>query len=302
MLTLTIGQNIRSNSGYFYKTVQWLGSGGNSVVYLVHATSGEYRGVLFALKVFTRLSEKTRLERFRQEAAFLRQCTHPSIMRIYDDGIYVPAQDKKEYPFVIVDYLPNTLSDLIRSPTTSAERISYTLQLLSSLSYLDRHNPSVVHRDIKPRNIFIKGKSCVLGDFGLMKFLDAQDEVDHQVYIESLGTGMPFFYRTPDLIAYAKEKKPLSTKSDVFQLGLVTAQVFAGWNPQKKAEAFTDDLTLEPIRYIPGTLGPRIKDLIQNMLTNDPSIRPSAHEFIDPWEGIFREVVDQCQRLEGRVF
>jgi serine/threonine-protein kinase len=223
-------------------------------------------------------------------------------MRIYDDGVYVPAEEKKEYPFVIVDYLPNTLFDLIRGSTTSAERISYTLQLLSALSYLDRHNPSVVHRDIKPRNIFIKGKSCVLGDFGLMKFLDAQDEVDHQVYIESVGTGMPFFYRTPDLIAYAKEKRPLSTKSDVFQLGLVTAQAFTGWNPQRKAEAFTDDLTLEPIRYIRGTLGPRIKELIENMLTNDPTTRPSANELIDPWEGIFREVVEQSQRLEGRVF
>ena len=203
---------------------------------------------------------------------------------------------------VIVDYLPNTLFDLIRGSTTSAERISYTLQLLSALSYLDRHNPSVVHRDIKPRNIFIKGKSCVLGDFGLMKILDAQDEVDHQVYIESVGTGMPFFYRTPDLIAYAKERRPLSTKSDVFQLGLVTAQAFTGWNPQKKTETFTDDLTLEPIRYIPGTLGPRIKELIENMLTNDPTTRPSANDLIDPWEGIFREVVEQCQRLEGRVF
>jgi serine/threonine-protein kinase len=288
--------------GYYYKTVQWLGAGGNSVVYLVHATSGEYRGVLFALKVFTRLSERNRLDRFHQEAAFLRQCTHPSIMRIYDNGVYVPAGERKEYPFVIVDYLPNTLFDLIRSSTTSAERISYTLQLLSALSYLAHHIPPVVHRDIKPRNIFIKGKSCVLGDFGLMKFLDAQDDVDHQVYIESVGTGMPFFYRTPDLIAYAKERIPLSAKSDVFQLGLVTAQAFTGWNPQRKVEAFTDELTLESIRYIPGTLGPRIKDLIEKMLTNDPTARPSANDLIDPWEGIFREVVDQCQRLEGRVF
>jgi serine/threonine protein kinase len=302
MLTLDTGQNIRSSMGYYYKTVQWLGAGGNSVVYLVHATSGEYRGVLFALKVFTRLSERNRLDRFHQEAAFLRQCTHPSIMRIYDNGVYVPAGERKEYPFVIVDYLPNTLFDLIRGSTTSAERISYTLQLLSALSYLAHHIPPVVHRDIKPRNIFIKGKSCVLGDFGLMKFMDAQDDVDHQVYIESVGTGMPFFYRTPDLIAYAKERIPLSAKSDVFQLGLVTAQAFTGWNPQRKVEAFTDELTLESIRYIPGTLGPRIKDLIEKMLTNDPTARPSANDLIDPWEGIFREVVDQCQRLEGRVF
>ena len=220
MLSLSIGQSIRSTSGFYYRTVQWLGSGGNSIVYLVHATSGEYRGVLFALKVFARLSEPTRLERFRQEAAFLRRCTHPSIMRIYDDGIYsiTEGTEKKEYPFVIVDYLPSTLFNLIRGSTNIAERVTYILQLLSALSYLERHAPPVLHRDIKPKNIFTKGNSCVLGDFGLMKFLGEKDETDHELYLKSTGTGMPFFYRTPDLISYAKDKTPLSTKSDIFQL------------------------------------------------------------------------------------
>jgi hypothetical protein len=96
------------------------------------------------------------------------------------------------------------------------------------------------------------------------------------------------------------EKNPLAIitmEKNVIQCSGVDNSWFS-----RKAEAFTDGLTLESIRYIPGTLGPRIKELIENMLTNDPTTRPSANELIDPWEGIFREVVEQCQRLEGRVF
>jgi serine/threonine protein kinase len=225
-------------------------------------------------------------------------------MRIYDDGVYSTTEgtQKIEYPFLIVDYLPNTLLTLIRGSTTIAERVTYILQLPSALSYLDRHNPPVLHRDIKPKNIFTKGKSCVLGDFGLMKFLDQNDEIDHRLYTETAGTGMPFFYRTPDLVSYAKEKTPLSTKSDLFQLGLVAPQLFTGWNPQKKADVLTDPIDLESIGYIPGVVGPRIKQSIEQMLKMDPNGRPSASELIDSWEGIFIEVVNQCHKLEGKVF
>jgi serine/threonine protein kinase len=89
----------------------------------------------------------------------------------------------------------------------------------------------VVHRDIKPKNIFLKGQSFVLGDFGLIKLLNGHDEADHNIFKESVGFGMPYFYRTPDLIAYGKRESGITTKSDVFQLGLVAIELFTGRNP-----------------------------------------------------------------------
>jgi len=47
----------------------------------------------------------------------------------------------------------------------------------------------VVHRDIKPHNIFVKGASAVLGDFGLMKLLDGNAEADREIFEESVGQG-----------------------------------------------------------------------------------------------------------------
>jgi serine/threonine-protein kinase len=114
--------------------------------------------------------------------------------------------------------------------------------LLSALRYLASSRPPVVHRDVKPQNIFIKGRSCVLGDFGLMKVLNGSEEMDREVFRESTGPGMPYYYRTPDLIAYAKGEANITPKSDVFQLGLVAAELFTGWNPANKSENILDDL------------------------------------------------------------
>jgi serine/threonine protein kinase len=304
-LYIEVGTRIRSRSGIYYRVLQFLGAGGNSVVFLVLALNGQCYGVLFALKIFTRLSSTRRLEQFEQEIEFLRKCDHPSIMRVFDSGVYRHRGEGEvtSYPFVVVEYLPQSLHSLIRGATmATAERVSHTLQLLSALAYLDQSNPPVIHRDIKPKNIFVKGQSCVLGDFGLMKFLNEDDEIDRRIYEGEARTGMPFFHRTPDLVAYLREGTPLTTKTDIFQLGLVVAEVFTGRNPEIPAKCMTDPVDLDRLRFIPGALGMRIRELIENMLEPDPSHRPSAAELIDPWEGVFREVVSRCQELNGRVF
>jgi serine/threonine protein kinase len=305
-LPIKVGMTVRSRSSIGYRVLQFLGSGGNSLVFLVLAMNGQTHGVLFALKVFTRLSKPERLDRFEQEAEFLRECTHPAIMRIYDSGTYDhKVTDRTErYPFVIVDYLPQTLDQLISGLTTTAERVSYTLQLLSALAYLDHHNPSVVHRDVKPKNIFVKGRSCVLGDFGLMKFLNENDGIDREIYREAAGPGMPYYHRSPDLVAYAKGEAELTTKSDVFQLGLVVAELFTGTNPAQPPKDILDPVVLRGLEppNISGALGSGIHELVQLMLIFDERDRPRAVDLIDRWEGIFREIVDRSHDLNGRVF
>ena len=109
--TLDIGQGIRSSTDNWYKNVQLLGSGGNSVTFLVHSTSGDYTGGLFALKVFRRLSAPERRIKFKEEIEFLKGVDHPSIMRVYDEGEFEVGSDL--FPFVVAEYLPTTLHELI---------------------------------------------------------------------------------------------------------------------------------------------------------------------------------------------
>jgi len=136
----------------------------------VRCSTGDNKGILFALKVFRRLSSTKRRERFLNESQFLKTCSHPAIMCVFDDGVY-RAQNGDQYPFVIAEYLPSTLADVIRrKDVPMVQKVSLALDLVSALGYLDNLNQKVVHRDIKPQNIFVKGRSCVLGDFGLRRY------------------------------------------------------------------------------------------------------------------------------------
>src|SRR4029077_13154150 len=92
---------------------------------------------------------------------------------------------------------------------------------------------------------------------------------------ESSGPGMPRFYRTPDLVEYLKVGRPLTTASDVFQLGLVLAELFTGTNPEKPMERndYSADVELEPLADIDHHLWPSAKQAIQQMLKFDPVSR-----------------------------
>lgn len=182
-------------------------------------------------------------------------------------------------------------------------KLSYALQLVSALSYLSSLEPPVIHRDIKPENIFIKGGSCVLGDFGLLKRLDGVATMDDaEIVKSSIGVGMPYYYRTPDLVNYLAAGAALTDRTDVFQLGLVLAEMFTSRNPLKVPQTFTDPIELEPLGWVDGGFGARVASQIRRMLEPDPTIRPAANQLIDGWEGVFRDAVDAAIELDGRAF
>lgn len=113
----------------------------------------------------------------------------------------------------------------------------------------------------------------MLGDFGLMKLLDGDSDIDREIFKESTGAGMPYFYRTPDLVGYAKDQNRLTAATDVFQLVLVLAELFTGHNPERRPEGIFDPVELDTLRGIPSVFGGGIAALIRRMLVFDPSER-----------------------------
>src|SRR4051812_7947917 len=105
---LRLGDGVPAASGTIYSVIQKLGSGGNATTYLVWATGGEYKGVPFAMKVFRTNHRPERLESFLGEVRFLKASNHPSVMRVYDEGIL-----RRDYPFVVAEYLPVTLDAVL---------------------------------------------------------------------------------------------------------------------------------------------------------------------------------------------
>lgn len=242
-MTIKPFQSIRTETAW-YRVLQHIGSGGNGVVFLVTCTCGQYRGEIFAMKVFSKILDEKRKERFLAEVKFMKDKHHPSIMRQYDEGVFI--QGDAEFPFVIMEYLPYTLEEGIKKGIDISDALLYSLQLLSAVKYIHEHD--IVHRDIKPGNIFINNHSAILGDFGLIKKIDNDVESDAD---EIKGYfAMPCFYRTPELIGYAKGECPVCKESDVFQLGLVLFHMFTSKYPLQPTKDLLSEIKIKNL-YIP---------------------------------------------------
>jgi serine/threonine protein kinase len=295
---------VRARSGESYRVVDFLGHGGNANVYLVETVSGVHRGVLFALKLFREINDEPRLGRFRREAAFLLTCDHPAVMHVYDGGEVTDdaADGTKTYPYMVVEYIPKTLEVAFRAGLTLVEKIACALQLLSGLQYLSSLRPQVVHRDIKPQNIFLRGRACVLGDFGLMKLIGEPEVRDIEYLVESTGPRLPRYYRSPDLVSYCRGEAELTVQSDIFQLGLVLARLFTGSSPLRPCKRLLSNVRLSEFEVQHGSLSTPIKGILDRMLVFDPGQRPSVAELLELWEGPFIQAVDMSHDLQGCIF
>jgi len=292
---LATGKSIVSSTGRWYQCIQALGEGQNASVFLMLATSHDHKGALFAAKIFKRLSRTESRNRFLDEINFLKSCDHPSVMKLIDHGLY---HDK--HPFMLVEYLPATLRGAMIRGLSQAEKVCYVLQLLSALQYLANQTPPVIHGDIKPENIFIKGRSCVLGDFGLLR------RADGSLWAETDEPAMPSRYRTPDLVRFGKGISPLTERSDWYQAGLVIAELFSGYNPQiplTSSQSRLSDVEMERLAEIPGEKNWRlIVSLITRMLKDDPQERPALSDLLDLWRGVLMNVLKLSEALEGALF
>jgi serine/threonine protein kinase len=276
---LRFGESLVSWRDATYQKIANLGSGGSSNAYLTLATSGPNKGIAFAIKVLAR--EDWRLN-FMREIHVLRTCDHPAIMKVVDEGVYLDR-----FPFLVMEYLPQTLSKALQAKSlVDEQRLNIVMQVLSALSYLSRREPPIVHRDIKPSNIFLKAVTCVLGDFGIIVQVD---ETKLHRAEESARKDVPEMarrYRTPELVAHHNGGPSPQPISDVFQLGLVAAEMFTGKNPLVPDNS-GQPIKLNKIDDIQGPLGPTIKELIEQMLAEDKANRPTASKQLSAWQGLY---------------
>ncbi|WP_196426908.1 serine/threonine protein kinase [Paenibacillus validus] len=263
-----------------YRCLSFVGKGGNGATFKVVCEKGKYEGIEFALKVFYRVSDLERRRRFLREAGMLASLSHPSIIRLFDRGVYKTRRNS--YPFMIVEFIPSSIRDLLSmsgGALAPLRAIRCGLQILNALNYIHTLASPIVHRDIKPENILVANDFVKLADFGL--FREILSESTDRVVGPTTGPAMPVRYRTPDLIQAAIDGTPPTTASDIYQVGLVLYEMCTGWNPQKQVlpKDILSPIEISPLR-ISWTKGDEIVQLISEMLSPEPSMRPTASECI----------------------
>lgn len=224
-----------------YTLLRKLGSGQTSHVYLTrHRSMGEValklpRQELHGHPVLRRM--------FENEVQITQALRHPNVVQALD-GYPTGAQ-----AFLTLEYCSGgTLDQLLlekgRLPVEAAVRL--TLDVAQGLWH--SHQRQVLHRDVKPANVFLTGDGrAKLGDFGTGIFVTDSKRLEERV-----GTA---FYMAPELF----EGRPSNTSSDIYSLGVLAYEVLAGERPFV-GESY-DQLMLQHLTSLPRNLRLVRKDI-----------------------------------------
>ncbi len=166
------------------------------------------------------------VERFRAEIQYAARLQHPHIVPVLSAGVIEYAGGARG-PYYTMPYIRGeTLrARLERIGAFSAEEVRrILLDLADALAHA--HDHGIVHRDIKPDNIFIAGKSAVVTDFGVSKAL-------HRDGSEGPVTGIGVTLGTPGYMApeQASGEQDLDQRADIYAVGVLAYELLTGQRP-----------------------------------------------------------------------
>ncbi|CAH2251072.1 jg11802 [Pararge aegeria aegeria] len=158
---------------------------------------------------------------------------HPRIVKLYD----VFEIDGNSFCTVLEYCNGHDLDFYLKQHKTIPEREarSIVMQVVSALKYLNEIKPPVIHYDLKPGNILLtEGNVCgeiKITDFGLSKVMDEENyNPDHGMDLTSQGAGT-YWYLPPECFVVGKNPPKISSKVDVWSVGVIFYQCLYGKKP-----------------------------------------------------------------------
>ncbi|MEZ6185969.1 MAG: tetratricopeptide repeat protein [Planctomycetota bacterium] len=197
-----------------YRVQGELARGGMGVVYRALAPDG----TAVALKLLLRVEERTQ-RRLEREVLALRRLEHPHVVRLLDAGVCPQG------PWLALEFVEGETLEarLRRGPLRVEQARRIGVQLADALAHA--HTLGILHRDLKPDNVLLRGDDALLTDFGLAR----HDDLDlSQLTASGAFLGTPGFW-PPEQAQGATDQ--IGPWSDVYGLGAVLYACLSGRPP-----------------------------------------------------------------------
>jgi len=209
-----------------YRIVRRLGEGGMGAVYLAVRDDGAFRKQVAIKLIGTFAATELAIERFRHERQILADLDHPNIARLLDGGTTTAG-----LPYVVMEYVDGVPIDrfVAERSLSISERLRLFIDVCGAVQFA--HQRFVIHRDLKPGNIFVTTDGVPkLLDFGIAKLVGA-DGARANVTVTALRMLTPEC-ASPEQI----RGEHITTASDVYALGVLLYRLLTDRGPYAVAE------------------------------------------------------------------
>ena len=243
-----------------YEIVDLLGSGGAGAVFRAKDTESGAEVALKTLMSGTVVNEEIQ-KRFVREISVAQKLDHENVVAYHDCGVH---EEILYYTMDLVAWgsLGDTLSRMGSLPWREAAECA--VHICNGLQHL--HDQGVVHRDLKPDNIFLSDDGRLkLGDFGLARDLESSPLT---LEGQTVGTAK---YLAPE---QARAEPDIDGRTDLYALGCLLFEMISGRTPFVSEHQYATSNYMELMQKHVEERPPRVSDLV-------PDCPSGLVEFVD---------------------
>ncbi len=283
--------------GRKYRLERVLGVGGMGAVYEAVHRNGSARRREEVLHRAYATSEDI-LRRFVREGLLANRIAHEGVVRIVDDD---RAEDGSVY--LVMELLDGAtcreLADQQGGRLTARDALAVTRDVLRVLEVT--HRAGIVHRDIKPNNVFVtRAGEVKLLDFGIARLMDRTVPLD-AVTRTGVALGTPGFMCPEQVLGRTAD---IDARSDVWAVGATVFNLLSGEHVHlgtaQEIAVFTATRPPRVLREVAGAPA-ALSNLVDRALALAPEARwPSARAMLDALELTYRELYDD-DLAEARI-